>query len=587
MRWTYGFIVLAFACGPSARDHGSDDTGGECTPAGAHRCTGRTYESCVDGAWTQEAECPNGCAEGLGCVDACTEAAATHSYMGCEYWAVDLDNAVEVLGSATQGLTCAQMYGIGKPTMQKVCAIGNGIAGLCDPPNDGCPMSYTCSQKMVCTLDAQHSPFSIVVSNPQTTDVEVTVVAMNNTMVTKTVQAGQVLAIMPQQEGIADQSVDGTGKMQAAYKITSTLPIIAYQFNPLDNVDVFSNDASLLIPRTAFDSDYLAMSWPTLERRNGIPSQHDYHGYLTVVAWENGTEIEVTPSADVQASATQPALTAGTPTLFTLGAFDTLNLEALGAGDLTGTRVRATSGATVGLFVGHEAAGFGEDAPPDSHNTRGPCCADHLEEMALPTSTWGKSYTIARSEMRTNENDVIRILARNANTTVTFMPEPTSTMSGDCSHLDAGQYCTVRIMHDTAVEASEPVMVGHYLESAIWNGGGNGVPPTTVGNGDPSMSIAVPVEQYRTDYTILVPSSYQQNFLSISTGATGTVTVDGSPLMLDAAVGFRAARTPVAAGQHTIKCPERCGVEVYGYSDAVSYMFAGGLDLRPIVLSTH
>jgi hypothetical protein len=40
----------------------------------------------------------------------------------------------------------------------------------------------------------------------------------------------------------------------------------------------------------------------------------------------------------------------------------------------------------------------------------------------------------------------------------------------------------------------------------------------------------------------------------------------------------------VNAGQHVISCPAGCGVEVYGYSDAVSYMFAGGLDLKKIVL---
>ena len=38
------------------------------------------------------------------------------------------------------------------------------------------------------------------------------------------------------------------------------------------------------------------------------------------------------------------------------------------------------------------------------------------------------------------------------------------------------------------------------------------------------------------------------------------------------------------AGQHTIHCADGCGVLVYGYSDAVSYMFAGGLDLKQIVI---
>jgi hypothetical protein len=40
----------------------------------------------------------------------------------------------------------------------------------------------------------------------------------------------------------------------------------------------------------------------------------------------------------------------------------------------------------------------------------------------------------------------------------------------------------------------------------------------------------------------------------------------------------------VAAGQHRIQCPGGCGVEVYGYSLSVSYLFAGGLDLRQIVV---
>ena len=47
---------------------------------------------------------------------------------------------------------------------------------------------------------------------------------------------------------------------------------------------------------------------------------------------------------------------------------------------------------------------------------------------------------------------------------------------------------------------------------------------------------------------------------------------------------YRGARHAVNAGQHKITCPSGCGVEVYGYSDAVSYMFAGGLNLETIVI---
>ena len=55
-------------------------------------------------------------------------------------------------------------------------------------------------------------------------------------------------ALFPQQLGLADQSLDYSGIETKAYKLVSSAPIVAYQFNPLDNVGVFSNDASLLIP---------------------------------------------------------------------------------------------------------------------------------------------------------------------------------------------------------------------------------------------------------------------------------------------------------------------------------------------------
>jgi hypothetical protein len=585
VRIHHALISFAIACGPQPRTGDDTTPTTDCDADGAHRCHGSTYETCTGGSWVPVQDCPDGCAEGVGCVDACTAAAAAKSYLGCEYWAVDLDNAMEILGVANAQLGCAQ-YGIGVPSMQKVCALGLGVAGLCDPPDDSCPMGYTCQPKSVCVLDAQHSPFAIVVSNPQTAPVDVTITSPDGTTFTQAVLAGQVEAMIPTQHGMTDQSIDGTGRSRRAFRVTSTLPIVAYQFNPLDNVNVFSNDASLLVPRSAFDVDYIGIAWPTLGRRAGPGiSAHDYRGYLSIVAWHDGTPIEVTPTAATVASANQPALAAGVPVTFMLDAFDVLSLEAAGPdGDLTGTRIRAVDDvSTFGVFVGHEASAFGEAAPPDNAHTRGPCCADHLEEMAYPTSTWGKSFAIARSQIRTNEADVIRVVARKSGTGVVFDPPPASVMSGDCASLGEGEHCTVRILRDTSIEATEPVLVGHYLQSAIWNGGGGATPVTTVGNGDPSMSIAVPIEQHRTDYTILVPSSYEENFLSIAAGPSGMVTVDGATLALESAGTFRAARVPVAAGQHTIRCPERCSVLVYGYSDAVSYMFAGGLDLRPIV----
>ncbi len=650
-------VTLLVACGSPTRKGGDGD--GEtdalidCMPDGQYRCTGSTYQTCHAGQWQTAVECASGCIDHLGCVqcppsqnfckdgdvwscdedgnpgaqvaactggntcvgggcvDACLDAASNRSYIGCEYWAVDLDNAIEVWGAVGQpvgqGLEitanyCSQVYRGSIANLPVCWGIQGGgpnaklyAFGLCDPPAtmggvSTCPSGLTCSAQDVCVSNAQNSPFAIVVSNPHNRDVDVTVTGPGAQTVVRTVAAGTVASITPQSGGaIPDQSVDGSSKAARAYKVTSALPIIAYQFNPLDNVNVFSNDASLLIPRAALDTDYYAMTMPTLNRRSPAPGTNSYHGYVTVVAWSDGTQIEVTPTAPTNASATMSTLAANVPAMFTLDAHEVLQLQASGSGDLTGTHITSPNMISFGVFGGHEATAFGETTPPDTNHVRR-CCADHLEEAMFPSATWGKSFAIARTQPRTNENDTLRILAQKPNTTVTFTPAPTS---GNCPQggnvgpppLAPGQFCEVRIIGDTEIAATEPVLVGHYLQSSMWSTTTG--QSSTIGTGDPSMAIAAPSEQFRKEYAFLVPAQYMQNYVSIAAPATGGVTLDGNPVALTTFPGgstYRGVRVQVPAGAHKITCADGCGITVYGYSPGVSYMFAGGLDLKPIVI---
>jgi hypothetical protein len=652
-------LAALAACGPSGNNpdagNGSGiDSGTQCTAEGANRCTGSTYQTCHGGNWDVTAQCPLKCDDTLGCVactpgvnscsgqdvvscgadgnpggvvmtcaanqvcsngacvDPCADAATNRSYLGCEYWAVDLDNAIEVLTTPDQGacstFQAKQVANIPfchNPNSTIVVDPSTGrkatTAGLCDQPGNTCPSGYTCEMAPVCVLDAQHSPFAIVVSNPQTKAVDVTIADSAGTTKTVSVAASSVTSLFPQQLGFADQSIDQSMKAKKAYKVTSTAPIVAYQFNPLDNVGVFSNDASLLIPRTTFDTKYYALGFGTLTRRvqdlpNNDVGTNDYNGYVTIVSWQDGTHVDITPTANVRASAAGggvTAISAGTKTSFVLDAFEVLNLESVGAAtngiagpDLTGTLVESTDTKSFGVFTGTEASVLASAAPGGLY-TNGPCCADHLEEMMFPTSTWGKSFAIARSQVRLTmkpENDVIRVMAQKPGTTVTFTPAPTK---GTCGTLDAGKFCQVEISADTKITASEPILVGHYLVSAIWQDPFFGM---SIGSGDPSLAIAVPVEQFRDSYAILVPSQYMATYASI-------VVPDGTTAMLDNSDvtsqltpfggGFRGGRVKITtAGPHNITCPGGgCGVELYGYSDAVSYMFAGGLDLKQIVIN--
>jgi hypothetical protein len=171
--------------------------------------------------------------------------------------------------------------------------------------------------------------------------------------------------------------------------------------------------------------------------------------------------------------------------------------------------------------------------------------------------------------------DLVRIVAQKPNTSVMIYP----TTPGCSGPLQPGQWCEVYTQNDLELVSTEPILVGHFLTS---NGG------LDADSGDPALSFSVPVEQYRKDYTLLVPAQYTANFFAITVPQGGTAMLDGidvtNQLMPSYTNQFRIGRIPVTAGQHELICPQSCGVEAEGWSEAVSYLYAGGLNFEQIVL---
>ena len=71
------------------------------------------------------------------------------------------------------------------------------------------------------------------------------------------------------------RNIEGTMIEERAYRVVANSPLTAYQFNPLENVEVFSNDASLLLPTSTAGTDYWMM---TREQ-----TFDDLKGFVTVV----------------------------------------------------------------------------------------------------------------------------------------------------------------------------------------------------------------------------------------------------------------------------------------------------------------
>ena len=113
---------------------------------------------------------------------------------------------------------------------------------------------------------------------------------------------------------------------------------------------------------------------------------------------------------------------------------------------------------------------------------------------------------------------------------------------------------------------------------------------TSVGAGDPALSIAIPKEQYRVAYTFLAPSTYTYNFVNVVSEAGANVTIDGvtipsSEFFPIGGTGLSVARHQITGGAHSMSGDKNFGIVVYGYGEYTSYMYPGGLNLETVVIT--
>jgi len=114
---TIGFLgVLVAACGPNGRNNGDDShgDGGSVCPAGGPYCVGNDVYQCnADGtAGTLTTTCPAdmACSNGA-CKTPCMAAEDNPSNVGCDFWAVDLDNeAFNLMGAMNDA--AAQQFSV-------------------------------------------------------------------------------------------------------------------------------------------------------------------------------------------------------------------------------------------------------------------------------------------------------------------------------------------------------------------------------------------------------------------------------------------------------------------------------------------
>ena len=96
------------------------------------------------------------------------------------------------------------------------------------------------------------------------------------------------------------------------------------------------------------------------------------------------------------------------------------------------------------------------------------------------------------------------------------------------------------------------------------------------------MILAVPIEQWRTNYVFLTPDSYVQDYINVVTELGANVKLDGvtiSPQQFANVPGnnYIVHRTLVSDGVHRLSSDKPAAITVYGFDKDVSYGYPGGL----------
>jgi hypothetical protein len=515
----------------------------------------------------------------------CGEAALGHTYVGCDFWPTITANPVWV-------------------EFEPAVVVANGNAADATVTVDG-PSAF-------------HQVVSVKAGGLETIMLK-WVMGLKGPEFSLTNTSGGRLT--------SSARVDG-----GAYHLTSTLPITAWQFNPLKyKLDAdqctritggtggclsATNDASLLIPATAMTGHYRVFGYSS---KNEGTDWGTVPGGMTITATEPNTQVQVQlgPRCGVELYPTKDlgtcvaagpagsgidAKNPGESYMLTMNAGDVVELVGAWAKDPQ-THNADISGTIVSSEQPIQVISFNAISQLPDYSVAN---ADHMEETVLPGEVLGDQYIVVppATPLGQSVGHVVRIYGNVDGTLLTY-PEgkpsgapdsinagevvqipalPTGQPAGTC--LAAADHCMIK--DPFVIQGSQAFAVASFMVGGVLQMPGT---DATTSQGDPSVSMMVTPKQFRRDYTFLAPTDYMENYADVVLPTGANVMLDGSPITVTptpiGASGWASAQLPLDAatgGVHKLTTDDARGVglQVMGFGFATSYYYPGGLNLERI-----
>lgn len=547
-------LVVVVAC---AEDGRTDDTTVVTTVSTSTPGTGSSGDTTASttptGDTTATTDLPTGTSTGT------TEAASLSGSSTCAGpdCAMCQDGETRCTGEVSE--VCDAGLWIELESCDAVQGLACGAKGVCE---GSCAASKLGQSYIGCdfypTVTSQHDDynqaphvFAVTIANTTAESAAVTITRGDADVAMVMVGPGSVEAVeLPWVMELSEGPGPSVMVADGAYRLRSDRPVTVYQYNPF--AATVSNDASLLIPVNGWGKRVVVAS---------STEAFDYPSFYAVVAAHDQTTVTLTPSTTGKTVQAGGGVMADGTGQLVLDRGDVLQVLTDG-GDLTGTLVEADRPVQV---IGGSKCLF---APIDVF------ACDHGEESIFPIDTLAKTYVIVPPAQYPNgvtENpQIVRVIASEANTSLTFMPDqPVAKLLakvGDFVELPPGTEKYV-------VSADKRVLVSQFMAAS---------------GSHPAMILAVTPTQWRTDYLVHAPPSWEVNFVDIVAEKGTAVMVDGAaiPALMDIpGTGYAYAHVKLSNtgdGNHKITASAHVGISVYGLQVAGSYWYPGGLDLALI-----
>jgi hypothetical protein len=509
--------------------------------------------------------CPGdqGCGPNGQCVAACDSATANKSTIGCDYYSVDPGTDGEANGSCFAAYIANTW---GSDATIKIDYNGQTV--------DATPYSFI-PQGSGMSLTYMPLP-SGKLPKGQLAIVflaDATAVIPTDTVPTKC-PAG-TKAFYTTAEASSEQTA-----IIHSFHITTSVPVVAYDIFPYGGSLSYITSATLLLPSSAWDTNYIAIDaiHQDMIAMQDAPNQQPF---IEIAAASDGTHVTISPTAAIVGGNGVMPTAQGKPITYTLNHGEVVQLKQ--NEELNGSPIQSDK--PIGVWGGHSCMRI-----PD-----GQCCCDSGHQELPPVKALGNEYVAVRYKNRgaMEETPPWRILGAVDGTTLTYDPAtptgaPTTINSGQVVQFDAAGPFVVK-----SQDAKHPFYVSGHMT--------DGTDPNTGSIGDPEFVNLVPPQQYLSDYVFMTdPTIGNTNLVLVRTkdmnGVFQDVKLDCSGTVTGwqpvGAGKYQYARVDIAImgagvgacnnGRHEITSMGSFGLTVWGWDQYVSYAYPSGASVQPI-----